>query len=160
MQPPANSHFASELVFADKLASQLPSEQYASWYKCRSGHTFQGFYGKKLVAYDFESGVPTIRKVLVCEDLNVCLKSGTSSVWLDEDTGTVIRVAHTPTEVAPNCFMWHLQHSTLDFSEYRGSFNVKFNVAFRTAVNPRTKLPGKLYMTEYASFRQQYANTQ
>jgi hypothetical protein len=54
--------------------------------------------------------------------------------------------------------MWHLQRTTLDLNEYRGKTNVKFNIAYRTQLNPATKEAGKTYVLELAAFRSQYVN--
>lgn len=149
-----------EFAFSHHRASLLPAEKFDRWHLCRSGHTFQSFYGKKLVAYTILDSIPTILKVLVCEDFAVSLREGTSSLWVEETGQEEFWITHTPVEVAPNCFMWHLQHTTLDFNEHRGRFNVKFNIALRTPSNPSTKEVGKVYLMEYAKFRHQYVDTQ
>lgn len=151
------SHLSAELAFADNFASNLPQEARHRWYACRSGHKFQAFFDKKVVAFSLDSGVPKILKVLVCEDFDVSLKKGTSSLWVDEDTRAKLWISHLPVEVAPHCFMWHGQHTTLDLNEYRGRFNVKFNIAYKTEANPATREEGKVYLLEYATFRNLYA---
>jgi len=153
-------HLSSELAFANQQANTLQPAQLIAWHKCRSGHTFQAFQGKQIVAYILESDVPKILKVLACEDFSVSLRDGSTSTWIDDSTLVKHQVTHLPIEVAPNCFMWHLQHTTLDYNEYRGRYNIKFNVAFRTASNPSTRESGKVYLMEYATFRAQYAVTQ
>ena len=147
---------SAEWAFACQFAQSLPPEALGRWHACRSGHTFQAFFSKQVVAFTIEDGVPKILKVLVCEDLLVNLRKGTSSLWIDQDTGEEVSIGHTPVEVAPSCFMWHLQHTTLDLNEHRGRYNVKFNLAYRTSLNPATRESGAVYLLEYATFRHQY----
>lgn len=152
-------HLSDEWTFVNASARSLPHDARARWEACRSGHTFQAFYAKQLVVYELHDDFPKILRVLTCEDLIVNLRKGTSSTWVDQDTCHEICVGHTPVEVAPSCFMWHLRRTTLDLNEYRGSHNVKFNIAYRTQANPNTREAGRIYMLEYAAFRKQYAIT-
>lgn len=153
-----SKQLADELAFVNTLARDLPHAARERWDSCRSGHTFQAFFDKRIVVYELLSGVPKILKVLSCESLNVNLQRGTSSIWVDRDADIELCIGHTPVEVAPSCFMWHLRATTLDLNEYRGSYNIKFNIAYRTQLNPSTQRDGSTYILEYAAFRKQYAN--
>jgi hypothetical protein len=153
-----SKELADELAFANSLARVFPDDAYARWTSCRSGHTFQAFFDKQIVVYELVCGVPKILKVLSCESLNVNLRRGTSSTWVDRDADIELCIGHVPVEVAPNCFMWHLRATTLNLHEYRGSHSVKFNIAYRTQLNPSTQQEGSAYILEYAAFRKQYAN--
>jgi hypothetical protein len=147
---------SDELLFANHFASTLNPEALDRWYNCRSGHKFQAFLGKQLVAYTTEGGKPTILNIFTCQDFKVSLRAGTSSLWVDQ-SGAEIWAGHVPTELAANCFLWHVQHTTLDFNEYRGRYNVKFNLAYRTAANPITaKEHAAVYLLEYATFQHYY----
>lgn len=147
---------SAELLFGNHFASTLQPEALDRWYACRSGHKFQAFQGKQLVAYTTDGGAPDVLNTFICQDLKVGLRSGIASMWVDKD-GTEQWVGHAPVEVAPNCFLWHVQHTTLDFNEYRGRFNVKFNLAYRTIANPITSRErGHVFLLEYATFQHYY----
>lgn len=155
----SNPALLSEQVFADRFASTLPAPALDRWYACRSGHRFQAFQGKQVVAYTLERGKANILNTFECQDFRVGLRSGVASLWNGTVPGTDVWVSHAPTEIAPNCFLWHVQHTTLDYNEHKGRFNTKFNLAYRTQANPATMEDGRTYLLEYATFQAYFPGT-
>ena len=147
---------SDELIFGNHFASTLKPDVLDRWYACRSGHKFQAFHGKQLVAYTLENRVPKVLNIFECQDLKIGLRTGTASLWVDKD-GVEQWVGHVPAELEHSCFLWHVQHTTIDYNEYRGRFNVKFSLAYRTALNPASNEGGSnVYLLEYATFKHHY----
>jgi hypothetical protein len=147
---------ADELTFGNHFASTLKPDALDRWYACRSGHKFQAFQGKQLVAFTTDNGTADVLNVYTCQDFKVGLRTGTASMWVDS-SGREQWVGHAPLEIAPSCFLWHVQHTTIDFNQHRGRFNVKFNLAYRTLSNPMSpKERGNVYVLEYATFQHYY----
>lgn len=150
-------HLSAEWAVVNAAAEQnLPTRAFSRWETCRSGHTFQAYFQKQLVVYQIQDGKPVTLKALSCLDLNVSLNRGVSSIWVDLLTNDEFCVGHTPVELADSCFMWHLQHTTLDMNVYRGRKNLKFNLAYRTRMNPSTVEEGMTYVLELAVYRNQF----
>lgn len=141
-----------ERVAADGNAATLDTPQRNRWDTCKSSHRFQAFYGKQLVVYKLLFLVPEIADVLTCRGLEVNLRSGLTSFWESKNTAKVFSVSEVPTEVAPSCFLWMLQVSSLEMSLHKGQKSLKFPLAYKTLHNPSVRVDGAFYLLEKGVF--------
>lgn len=142
--------YLRETKAANVLARKgLDNEGYQRWKECYHGHRFQGFYHKAMVVFTLEDGQPNVIDKLTCKGLSVDLIKGFTSSWYDNKHKEIL-VGHTPKEVAKGCFMYHLQESPVDYSEYAGRLEVKFPVIFKTFRSPNypVLVAGSVYMLE------------
>ena len=137
---------------ADHNAQQLDNLQQARWTRTSSSHRFQAFLNKKLVAYRLLFLVPEITDIFTCQGLEVSLSSGLTSFWESQETKKVLSITEVPTEVAPSCFMWMLQRSSLELTEHKGVKSLRFPVLYRTQYNPDVRVDGAFYLLEKAVF--------
>lgn len=96
--------------------------------------------------------VPEITDVLTCRELEVSLTGGLVSTWESRNTKQVLRIGEVPHEVAPSCFMWMLQRSSLEMTTHRGQKSLRFPLAYKTMVNPEVRVDGVFYLLEKAVF--------
>ena len=96
--------------------------------------------------------VPEITDIFTCRELEVDLTSGLVSTWESRNTKQLHRVSEVPVEIAPSCFLWMLQRSSLEMSLHKGQKSLRFPLAYKTALNPEVRVDGAFYLLEKAVF--------
>ena len=137
---------------ADGNAAKLGKPQRDRWENSRSSHRFQAFRGKQLIAYRLMFLVPEITDILTCRELDVSLTGGLVSTWESRSSKQLITVSEVPVEVAPSCFLWMLQRSSLEMTTHKGQKSLRFPLAYKTAINPEVRVDGVFYLLEKAVF--------
>ena len=143
-----------ERTLADARArATLAADALERWDACQSTHQFMAFPAKQLVVchhlFDRFNKLNTWR----CEDFSFSKSAGISSQWEDEN-GKRMTLAYTPTEFAPNCFIWHAAYGRLESYPYgtKTSLSHRFGMLTRTLKNPRLAVPGIVYVYEKQTF--------
>lgn len=96
--------------------------------------------------------VPEITDTLTCRELEVSLTGGLVSYWESRESRQILRVSDVPVEVAPSCFLWMLQRSSLEMTAHKGQKSLRFPLAYKTALNPEVRVDGVFYLLEKAVF--------
>ena len=137
---------------ADRNAATLDRPQWLRWNRSKSSHRFQAFHGKQLIAYRLKFLVPEITDIFTCRELEVSLTGGLVSSWESRESKRLIKISEVPLEVAPNCFLWMLQRSSLEMTTHKGQKSLRFPLAYKTALNPEVRVDGVFYLLEKVVF--------
>lgn len=151
-----NEERASEQALVKAMLWQLNDSQASRWHDCRSSHRIMAFGGKELICYRLDSSnKPTDLVVLKCAGISASSLRGLESQWITE-TGRVVDLSHVPTEILPQVFMWHTYHSDLQYTPYKGVFNLRFSLLFKSRHHPNVKEAGHYYVQERATFNAEF----
>lgn len=123
-----------ERQYADSLAQHLTPAAADRWDACRSAHRFAAYEGKQLVIFNLFYDEPQTLDVLTCKSMNLDIHNGLSSTWRTGE-GTSIQIGHAPVEVAKSVFLWHVFYSEVSYLPYKGKFEVKLPLAYRSQHN-------------------------
>jgi len=140
-----------ERQFADAQAMALPDDAYRRWALALSGHRFMAWKGKRIVVYRMMLGQPHILDTLTMSSATVDMVQGLSTTWLSEVHGP-LTISQTPTEVASGCFMWHNQHSVLEYVRHHNRYSLRVAMSWRTFRNPKLLEEDVTYLLEKAAF--------
>lgn len=136
-----------ERAYADTFAAGLAAPDFQLWESCRSAHRLLAYKGKEIYIYQLWFDKPEIVDRLEMQEVSCSICGGFESVWTSLRRGRVT-VGHTPTQVYPEVFMWHVFGSDALFKPYKGKFGLHVPVAYRTKVNPLTRQEGFTYALE------------
>jgi hypothetical protein len=147
-----NPQLILERQYSDIFAQRLSQPAIDRWEAGRSAHRFAAYKDKQLVVFSLFYGEPQTKRVLTCTEVGLSIDNGLSSVWSDGE-GHKIEVGHTPVEVAPSVFLWHVFHSSVSYLPHKGNFEVKLPLAYRSAHNVhKHAVDGVTYILERAVF--------
>lgn len=142
----------NERAHADTFASRgLLPDEFSRWEFCRSAHRFLAYKGKQLVVYRIWFDTPQVVETLTCQEASLSLLGGISSNWTTS-SGQLIGASHTPVEIAPSCFLWHVFDSQVRFMSHDQKYSVSLPLAYKTKSHPSTMNEDHLYVLEKAVF--------
>lgn len=140
-----------ERQYAEAQALFLSEDAYRRWAIANSGHRFMAWKGKTVVAYQLVLGGPVVQDELTLDSFSVDAIQGLSTNWASQKHGQLLVTQH-PTEIAEGCFMWHNQHSTLEYVSHHNRYSLRVAMSWRTYRNPKTLDEGITYLLEKAAF--------
>lgn len=146
----ADDKLVLERHFAEAQALNLPSDEYARWRACQSGHRLMAAKAKRIVCYSLLLGKPLVGRVLELTDISLSFERGIESTWTHR-TGE-IKVGHTPTEVFQGCFLWHNHLSMVEYARLGKKREARVAMTWKTPRNPQVQLEGVNYMLEQYVF--------
>lgn len=141
-----------ERQYADSLAQRLTPAATDRWEACRSAHRFAAYEGKQLVIFNLFYDEPQTLDILTCKDVSLSLSGGLQTTWRTGE-GQLIQVGHTPVELASSVFLWHVFFSEVSYIPYKGRFEVKLPLGYRSQHNiHKHRVDGVPYILERAIF--------
>lgn len=147
---------ARERALVGGLLWQLGVEGQERWEACRSSHRFMAFVGKQLIVFTFGDDLkPVLKDRLTLSSLSMASDSGVASHWTNSH-GNLIKVGHTPTEIAPSVFLWHTFDSNLQYVPYKGVYNLRTSMLFKSEHNVAYPRIGPHYILEWQAYQQEF----
>lgn len=140
-----------ERQYAEAQALFLPQDAYRRWAIANSGHRFMAWKGKTVVAYQLVLGGPVVQDEFTLKSFSVDPTQGLSTLWTSQAHGELL-VTQCPTEVAAGCFMWHNQHSVLEYVSHHNRYSLRVAMSWRTFRNPKLLEEDVTYLLEKAAF--------
>ena len=141
-----------ERIHADTFASRnLDPDSFSRWEFCRSSHRFLAYSGKSIVVYRVWFNTPQIVETLTCVEAGLSLLGGITTKW-SKSSGEILSISHTPTEVAPSCFLWHVFDNQVRFLPQGKKYSVSLPLAYKTKSHPSSVNEDHLYLMEKAVF--------
>ena len=130
----------------------LTQEQFSRWNSMGSSHRFLAYKGKELVVFTVLDGQPQISNTLICTAAGLSIEGGFHSEW-ETDTDGIIRIAHTPVEIANNCWLWHSFDCQVRFQPYNGVYGVSLPLVYKQRSNPERINEDHTYVLERHAYQ-------
>lgn len=150
LRPPrdVNERLINERVWSEAAAADdLDSQAYQEWLGLRSTHRFVACRGKKLILWRCGAGTAKIVKSFVIDEIGLAWAG--MLACLQDSSGARVTVGHSPARLAEGVFLWLPYYNDVQFLQ--GNM-LKFSMVCRQRLNPSTKMPGTLFLSESGPF--------